>query len=101
MKLFVKDEVAKIDGKEISYKSINVKVDLGHPVGEYLIGLKFETKNEKENILNNIDVAVFELENKIYNDKPIIRPIVKVGTITFVPKMSKDTLTLLRLALQK
>ena len=101
MKLFAKDEVAKIDGKEISYKSINAKVDLGYPVGEYLIGLKFETKNEKENILNNIDVAEFELENKIYNDKPIIRPIVKVGTITFVPKMSKDTLTLLRLALQK
>ena len=101
MKLFAKDEIAKIDGKEIAYKSINVKVDLGHPVGEYLIGLNFETKNDKENILNNIDVADFELENKIYNDKLIIRPIVKVGTITFVPKMSKDTLTLLRLALQK
>ena len=83
MKLFVKDEVAKIEGKEIAYKSINVKVDLGHPVGEYLIGLKFETKNEKENILNNIDVAEFELENKIYNDKISIKPIVNVIFPTF------------------
>ena len=101
MKLYVEDKTTEIDGKKIDYKAIGVKVDLGSPIGEYIVGLKFETKQEKENILNNIDIAEFDIENKVSGDKVYIRPIIKIGTITFKPKMSQDSLILLRLALQK
>ena len=101
MKIFVEDKQAEINGKVVNYKSFYVEIELPKPIGKYKVNLKFETKNEKENILNNLDVANLDIENKIVNDRVIITPKIYIGSITFVPKLTPDTLTLLRIALNK
>lgn len=107
LKVNVEEKQAEIDGKKINYKSFFVKLDLGSPIGTYNCTIKVESKAEKSLLNQFIDNANLVITKGVKDDgTEYVRPVIEIRDkskdleIDITPKLSPDTLVLLRLICQ-